>query len=151
MLSMSNSLSQDSQSSQMTTNAEIRSPTLGEVKASIRVRFLHLVRRSFDINCRIWFTSSLPLHKHLKNFLVGVLFCLTARNWWRLSTEKRYATFKLEYYPHTPDDYEPPLFVAGGDDRRKMVFSTHDINEPPFRVNIGKVETGFNKCDFIRS
>lgn len=58
--------------------------------------------------------------------------------------KKRFATFKLEYYPHTPDEYEPPLFVAGDPSRSKLTLSTHHITESPFRVNIGKVDAGFS-------
>lgn len=58
---------------------------------------------------------------------------------------KRYATFKIEYYPHTPDEYEPPRFMPAPEERREMLFSTHDVSESPVRVRIGKVETGYNK------
>ncbi|KAG8781870.1 DNA binding protein [Serendipita sp. 397] len=57
---------------------------------------------------------------------------------------KRFATFKLEYYPHTPDDYEPPLFVPAGPERSKLVFSTHEVTDVPLRMKIGEVGTGYN-------
>lgn len=57
---------------------------------------------------------------------------------------KRYATFKLEYYPNAPDDYEPPLFVRGDPTASRMTFATHDVAEAPLRMKIGQINTFFN-------
>ncbi|PVG04477.1 hypothetical protein CPB86DRAFT_693520 [Serendipita vermifera] len=115
MLSMTDSSQSDYRASTDTlkrAQIEVRAPTLGEVKSSIR----NMVHKLVAITQTL---EDLP--------------------------KKRFATFKLEYYPHTPDDYEPPLFVAGKKEQAKMVLSTHDVTEEPTRVKIGKVETVFSK------
>lgn len=62
-------------------------------------------------------------------------------------SERRFATFKLFYYDHTPSDYEPPHFHAGDVKQDKWYFSTHDSAETPERCSIGSVKTGFHGVD----
>ncbi|KAI0032290.1 HORMA domain-containing protein, partial [Vararia minispora EC-137] len=64
----------------------------------------------------------------------------------RLPTRK-FVTFKLFYYPHTPFNYEPPCFVAGDSDRDRFFFTTHRTNEVPEKWSIGKMETGHHSVD----
>ncbi|KAI0785638.1 HORMA domain-containing protein [Abortiporus biennis] len=61
--------------------------------------------------------------------------------------KRRYATFKLYYYDHTPEDYEPPHFRAGDVDKDKWFFTTHDRNEVPEKCSIGQVKTGWHGVD----
>lgn len=60
---------------------------------------------------------------------------------------RRYATFKLYYHDHTPDDYEPPYFRAGDSKKDKWFFSTHDQAEVPEKCSIGQVQTGWHAVD----
>lgn len=62
-------------------------------------------------------------------------------------SERRFATFKLFYYEHTPDDYEPPHFRAGDVDKDKWFFTTHDQNEVPEKCSVGQVQTGWHGVD----
>lgn len=59
--------------------------------------------------------------------------------------ERKLVTFKLAYNESCPDDYEPPMFIPapqnGSGDPNRLVFTTHDVNEPPERVSIGTVDT----------
>ncbi|CAL1707531.1 unnamed protein product [Somion occarium] len=61
--------------------------------------------------------------------------------------KRRYATFKLFYYDHTPDDYEPPHFRAGDLDKDKWFFTTHGQQEVPEKCSIGQVQTGWHGVD----
>ncbi|KAI0699230.1 HORMA domain-containing protein [Cytidiella melzeri] len=60
---------------------------------------------------------------------------------------RRYATFKLYYHDHTPDDYEPPYFRAGDSQKDKWFFSTHDQGEVPEKCSVGQVQTGWHAVD----
>ncbi|KAF8680948.1 HORMA domain [Rhizoctonia solani] len=56
--------------------------------------------------------------------------------------DRRYATFKLHYNEKTPQDYEPPNFVAGDPEKDRFYFSTHGVGQRPERFSIGGVGTG---------
>jgi HORMA domain len=60
-------------------------------------------------------------------------------------TERKLVTFKLAYNETCPDDYEPPMFIPapqnGHEDANRLIFTTHDVNEPPERMAIGSVDT----------
>ncbi|CCO26388.1 Meiosis-specific protein HOP1 [Rhizoctonia solani AG-1 IB] len=56
--------------------------------------------------------------------------------------DRRFATFKLHYNDKTPQDYEPPNFVAGDPEKDRFYFSTHGVSQPPERFSIGGVGTG---------
>ncbi|KAI0344853.1 DNA-binding protein [Trametopsis cervina] len=60
---------------------------------------------------------------------------------------RRYATFKLYYHDHTPDDYEPPYFRAGDSKKDKWFFSTHSKGEIPEKCSVGEVQTGWHSVD----
>ncbi|THH27739.1 hypothetical protein EUX98_g6459 [Antrodiella citrinella] len=60
---------------------------------------------------------------------------------------RRFATFKLFYHDHTPDDYEPPHFRAGDIDEDKWFFTTHDRGEVPEKCSVGTVQTGWHGVD----
>ncbi|TFK54684.1 DNA-binding protein [Heliocybe sulcata] len=60
---------------------------------------------------------------------------------------RRYATFKLFYHDHTPDDYEPPHFRAGDLEKDKWYFATHDKREMPEKCSVGRLETGWHGVD----
>jgi len=68
--------------------------------------------------------------------MTAVLNCLT---------ERKLVTFKLAYNESCPDDYEPPMFIPAPQTRSGesdcLVFTTHDVNEPPERISIGSVDT----------
>ncbi|KAK7687094.1 hypothetical protein QCA50_009595 [Cerrena zonata] len=61
--------------------------------------------------------------------------------------KRRFATFKLFYHEHTPEDYEPPHFRAGDVDKDKWFFATHDQNEVPEKCSVGQVQTGWHGVD----
>ncbi|KZT09612.1 HORMA-domain-containing protein [Laetiporus sulphureus 93-53] len=61
--------------------------------------------------------------------------------------KRRFATFKLFYHEHTPDDYEPPHFQPGDAKKDKWFFSTHDKGEVPEKCSIGSLQTGFHGVD----
>ena len=61
--------------------------------------------------------------------------------------ERRFATFKLFYYDHTPDDYEPPHFRAGDAEKDKWFFATHDASEVPEKCSVGQLQTGWHGVD----
>ena len=60
-------------------------------------------------------------------------------------TERKLVTFKLAYNETCPDDYEPPMFIPaprnGSGDPDRLVFTTHDVHEPPECTSIGSVDT----------
>ncbi|CAE6502722.1 unnamed protein product, partial [Rhizoctonia solani] len=56
--------------------------------------------------------------------------------------DRRFATFKIHYNDTTPQEYEPPHFVAGDAEKDRFVFSTHGVSQPPDRYSIGGVGTG---------
>ncbi|KAH7343691.1 HORMA domain-containing protein [Rhizoctonia solani] len=56
--------------------------------------------------------------------------------------DRRFATFKIHYNDTTPQEYEPPHFVAGDAEKDRFVFSTHGVSQPPERFSIGGVGTG---------
>ncbi|KZT26606.1 hypothetical protein NEOLEDRAFT_1062776 [Neolentinus lepideus HHB14362 ss-1] len=60
---------------------------------------------------------------------------------------RRYATFKLFYHDHTPDDYEPPHFRAGDVEKDRWYFATHDKHETPEKCSVGRLETGWHGVD----
>ena len=60
---------------------------------------------------------------------------------------RRFATFKLFYHNHTPDDYEPPHFRAGDAKKDKWFFTTHDRSEAPEKCSVGQVQTGWHGVD----
>lgn len=60
---------------------------------------------------------------------------------------RRFATFKLFYHDHTPDDYEPPHFRAGHPKDDKWFFTTHGRNEVPEKCSVGQVQTGWHGVD----
>lgn len=62
-------------------------------------------------------------------------------------SERRFATFKLFYHDHTPDDYEPPHFRAGDARTDKWFFTTHDRHEVPEKCSIGQIQTGWHGID----
>ena len=59
--------------------------------------------------------------------------------------ERKLVTFKLAYNESCPDDYEPPMFIPApqneNGDPNQLVFTTHNVNEPPECVSIGTVDT----------
>jgi hypothetical protein len=57
---------------------------------------------------------------------------------------RRFATFKLFYQDNTPDDYEPPCFVAGHPVKDRLVFGTHGMNEVPEKARIGVMDTSYH-------
>ena len=61
--------------------------------------------------------------------------------------ERRFATFKLFYYDHTPEDYEPPHFRAGDVNEDKWFMTTHHKGEVPERCSVGFVHTGYHGVD----
>ncbi|KAI0748495.1 HORMA domain-containing protein [Daedaleopsis nitida] len=61
--------------------------------------------------------------------------------------KRRFATFKLFYYDHTPDDYEPPHFRAGDVNKDKWFMTTHAQGEVPERCSVGFVHTGYHGVD----
>ncbi|KAF9645068.1 DNA-binding protein [Thelephora ganbajun] len=61
--------------------------------------------------------------------------------------KRRFAAFKLFYYDHTPDDYEPPYFRKGDADKDKWYFTTHDRAEVPERTDVGRLETGWHSVE----
>ncbi|KAF9789652.1 HORMA-domain-containing protein [Thelephora terrestris] len=61
--------------------------------------------------------------------------------------KRRFAAFKLYYYDHTPDDYEPPHFRKGDADKDKWYFTTHDKTEVPERTDVGRLETGWHSVE----
>ena len=62
------------------------------------------------------------------------------RSW---STERRFATFKVFYMDHVPDDYEPPHFSAGNP-ISKYFFTTHSTKEIPEKMSIGSLVTPYH-------
>jgi len=60
------------------------------------------------------------------------------------SPERRYATYKAFYYPHTPASYEPPHFRPGDPEADRHFFSTHEKDEVPDGWSIGRLETGWH-------
>jgi len=60
-------------------------------------------------------------------------------------TERKLVTFKLAYNESCPDDYEPPMFIPapqnGSGESSCLVFTTHDVDEPPESISIGTVDT----------
>ncbi|KAH9043071.1 HORMA-domain-containing protein [Lactarius pseudohatsudake] len=58
--------------------------------------------------------------------------------------KRRYATYKVFYYPRTPSTYEPPLFTPGDSEVDRFFFSTHGKDEVPERWGVGKLETGWH-------
>lgn len=60
---------------------------------------------------------------------------------------RRFATFKLFYHDHTPDNYEPPHFRAGDSKNDKWFFATHEKSEVPERCSVGQVQTGWHGVD----
>ncbi|EPQ57954.1 hypothetical protein GLOTRDRAFT_103922 [Gloeophyllum trabeum ATCC 11539] len=60
---------------------------------------------------------------------------------------RRYATFKLFYHDHTPEDYEPPHFRAGDVEKDRWFFATHDKRETPEKCSVGRLETGWHGVD----
>ncbi|KAI0707776.1 HORMA-domain-containing protein [Earliella scabrosa] len=61
--------------------------------------------------------------------------------------KRRFATFKLFYYDHTPEDYEPPHFRAGDVNEDKWFMTTHHKGEVPERCSVGFVHTGYHGVD----
>ena len=64
------------------------------------------------------------------------------------SPERRYATYKAFYYPHTPASYEPPHFRPGDSEADQYFFSTHGKEEVPERWSIGRLKTGWHGWAF---
>ncbi|TFK76209.1 DNA-binding protein [Pluteus cervinus] len=64
-----------------------------------------------------------------------------------LLPKRRYASFKLFYTDSTPQDYEPPYFQAGDEEKDKWYFMTHDLDEAPEKWSIGKVSTGHHSVN----
>ncbi|KIP10850.1 hypothetical protein PHLGIDRAFT_64843 [Phlebiopsis gigantea 11061_1 CR5-6] len=60
---------------------------------------------------------------------------------------RRFATFKLFYHDHTPDDYEPPHFRAGDSKKDRWYFTTHEQGEVPEKCSVGRVQTGWHGVD----
>ena len=58
--------------------------------------------------------------------------------------ERRYATYKVFYYPQTPASYEPPHFRPGDSEVDRYFFSTHGKEKVPDIWNLGKLETGWH-------
>ncbi|KDQ19765.1 hypothetical protein BOTBODRAFT_376535 [Botryobasidium botryosum FD-172 SS1] len=58
--------------------------------------------------------------------------------------KQRYANFKVFYYDHTPEDYEPPYFVAGDSTKDKFFFTTHSPEEKVEKMSTGTVSTPFH-------
>ncbi|OCH86897.1 hypothetical protein OBBRIDRAFT_782465 [Obba rivulosa] len=61
--------------------------------------------------------------------------------------KRRFATFKLFYYDHTPEDYEPAHFRPGNVMKDKWFFTTHNNGEAPERCSVGSVQTGYHGVD----
>ncbi|TFY66672.1 hypothetical protein EVG20_g4411 [Dentipellis fragilis] len=61
--------------------------------------------------------------------------------------KRRFATFKIHYYPHTPASYEPPNFCPGDAEKDQWYFTTHGKKETPEKWSIGKLETGWHGVD----
>jgi meiosis-specific protein len=76
----------------------------------------------------------------------------------KLTIENRYATFKLFYTDKAPDDYEPPFFRPGDNEKDqvgpthatsflpslriiKWTFGTHDGAERPEKLAVGRLQT----------
>ncbi|PCH37883.1 hypothetical protein WOLCODRAFT_96043 [Wolfiporia cocos MD-104 SS10] len=60
---------------------------------------------------------------------------------------RRFATFKLFYYEHTPDDYEPMHFHPGDAKKDRWFFTTHAKGEVPERCSVGSIQTGYHGVD----
>ncbi|KII89093.1 hypothetical protein PLICRDRAFT_698216 [Plicaturopsis crispa FD-325 SS-3] len=56
----------------------------------------------------------------------------------------RFASFKLHYNDHTPEDYEPPHFRSGDSEKDKWTFATHSGAEAPEKTDFGKLQTPFH-------
>ena len=66
-----------------------------------------------------------------------------------MHSERRYATFKLFYLDHTPDDYEPPHFRSGDPVKDKYVFATHNPSECPEKFSVGSIVTPHHGYIFL--
>ncbi|KAF8759645.1 HORMA domain [Rhizoctonia solani] len=69
--------------------------------------------------------------------------------------DRRYATFKLHYNEKTPQDYEPPNFVAGDPEKDRFYFSTHGVGQRP-KGGVGTGQHGVQVeiasiCSFLPS
>ncbi|KAI0092965.1 HORMA domain-containing protein [Irpex rosettiformis] len=107
-------------------------PTLGEVKRSLKTLIKNLIQATTQMD-------ALP---SIQPLISVVLYSTLSPQ-----TGRRYATFKLYYYDHTPDDYEPPYFRAGDSKKDKWFFSTHEQTEVPEKCSIGQVQTGWHAVD----
>ena len=124
-------------------------PTLGEVKRSLKVKC-----QSTIVNCTSSQVCLIGVDKEpdTSNDPNGcttqyVVTPYMRRESLRLCVERRFATFKLFYHEHTPDNYEPPHFRAGDADKDKWFFTTHDQTEVPEKCSVGQVQTGWHGVD----
>jgi meiosis-specific protein HOP1 len=124
-----------------------RKPTLKEVKRSVKVCLCMILRSHTD---RLG-QSMLKRLIHATCTMESLPSeCFTIRDLEDASVQstttsvRRYATFKLFYYAHTPPDYEPPYFRAGDAEKDKWFFSTHDETEVPDKCSVGNVATPFH-------
>ncbi|EIN07143.1 hypothetical protein PUNSTDRAFT_135827 [Punctularia strigosozonata HHB-11173 SS5] len=60
---------------------------------------------------------------------------------------RKFATFKLAYYDHVPEDYEPPHFRRGDEEKDRFFFATHSPVEVPEKISIGKFQTSWHDID----
>jgi meiosis-specific protein len=58
---------------------------------------------------------------------------------------RKFVTFKLVYYDHVPDDYEPPHFKRGNDEKDRFFFATHAPEQIPEKFSIGKFYTPWHE------
>ncbi|KAG6837277.1 hypothetical protein H0H93_012282 [Arthromyces matolae] len=86
----------------------------------------------------------LDVKKSVKALLKTLIHATTQMD---VLPKRRYATFKLYYTDKTPADYEPPLFLAGDQERDKWYFMTHDLDEMPDKWSIGRVNTGHHSVN----
>ncbi|KAG8746839.1 DNA binding protein [Ceratobasidium sp. 414] len=103
-------LSQDNPATVAVKNG--RPPTLGDVKKSVQLNF-----------------SGQGL---VRGLISAILPMDTIPN-------PRFATFKICYHDHTPQEYEPPNFVAGDPEKDRFIFSTHNVREAPERFPFSSV------------
>ncbi|CAE6442124.1 unnamed protein product [Rhizoctonia solani] len=114
--------------SNATTSGKV--PTLGDVKRSVRVGIAH---QAAHYNLSTIGPSSgqafaRPITPSFNNAYIFL--------------DRRFATFKIHYNDTTPQEYEPPHFVAGDAEKDRFFFSTHGVSQPPDRYSIGGVVTG---------
>ncbi|THH17110.1 hypothetical protein EW146_g3631 [Bondarzewia mesenterica] len=88
------------------------------------------------------------VQKSLKALIkVLITFYSLISNGYFNELERRFAKFKVFYYPYTPASYEPPHFRPGDAEKDRWFFATHRPNEVPEKYSIGNLETVWHGVD----